>query len=152
MSLAFPTLYPTGKSLMLHPCNCIKGMVNLHVNVYTVKCENSVSYACHLFNHLTYRCCRLYSSTLETGHHFKHLMLYADGRFAKHPRFRFFALNTEMRLEGSASGKNICETTPTGRSIVSWRSKSHDWFPGKCFLQSSFTLCHQFTGNQSVLV
>ena len=25
-------------------------------------------------------------------------MMYDDGRFAKHPLFRFFALNTEMRL------------------------------------------------------
>ena len=31
------------------------------------------------------------------GNYFKHLMMYEDGRFAKHPRFRFFALNTEMR-------------------------------------------------------
>ena len=31
------------------------------------------------------------------GNYFKHLMMYEDGRFAKHPQFRFFALNTEMR-------------------------------------------------------
>ena len=31
------------------------------------------------------------------GNYFKHLMMYDDNRFAKHPRFRFFALNTEMR-------------------------------------------------------
>ena len=30
------------------------------------------------------------------GNNFKHLMQYDDGRFAQHPRFRFFALNTEM--------------------------------------------------------
>ena len=30
------------------------------------------------------------------GNYFKHLMMYDDNRFAKHPRFRFFALNTEM--------------------------------------------------------
>ena len=30
----------------------------------------------------------------------KHLLMYEDGRFAKHPRFRFFALNTEMRRRG----------------------------------------------------
>ena len=26
-----------------------------------------------------------------------YLLMYADGRFARHPRFRYFALNTEMR-------------------------------------------------------
>ena len=31
------------------------------------------------------------------GNYFKHLTMYDDNRFAKHPRFRFFALNTEMR-------------------------------------------------------
>ena len=25
-----------------------------------------------------------------------YLLMYADGRFARHPRFRYFALNTEM--------------------------------------------------------
>ena len=33
------------------------------------------------------------------GNYFKHLTMYDDNRFAKHPRFRFFALNTEMRLQ-----------------------------------------------------
>ena len=32
------------------------------------------------------------------GNYFKHLMMYEDGRFAKHPRFRYFALNTESSL------------------------------------------------------
>ena len=31
------------------------------------------------------------------GNYFKHLTMYDDNRFGKHPRFRFFALNTEMR-------------------------------------------------------
>lgn len=31
-----------------------------------------------------------------TSNYFKHLMMYDDGRFSKHPQFRFFALNTEM--------------------------------------------------------
>lgn len=34
---------------------------------------------------------------VAVGHYFKHLMMYDDGRFATHPRFRYFALNTEMR-------------------------------------------------------
>ena len=35
--------------------------------------------------------------TITVGNYFKHLMMYEDGRFARHPRFRYFALNTEMR-------------------------------------------------------
>ena len=39
------------------------------------------------------------------GNYFKHLMMYDDGRFAKHPRFRFFALNTEMRWRAIQTGR-----------------------------------------------
>ena len=31
-------------------------------------------------------------------------MMYKDGRFAKHPRFRYFALNTEMRWRALQAG------------------------------------------------
>ena len=34
-----------------------------------------------------------------------HLMQYNDGRFARHPRFRFFALNTEMRHRALQTGR-----------------------------------------------
>ena len=50
---------------------------------------------------------RLLQVTL--GNYFKHLMQYSDGRFAQHPRFRFFALNTEMRHHAGP----ICTPTPT---------------------------------------
>ena len=39
------------------------------------------------------------------GNYFKHLLMYDDGRFAKHPRFRFFALNTEMRWRALEAGR-----------------------------------------------
>ena len=39
------------------------------------------------------------------GNYFKHLMQYNDGRFARHPRFRFFALNTEMRHRALQTGR-----------------------------------------------
>ena len=35
--------------------------------------------------------------TVTIGYYFKHLLMYRDGRFARHPRFTYFALNTEMR-------------------------------------------------------
>ena len=39
------------------------------------------------------------------GNYFKHLVMYEDGRFATHPRFRFFALNTEMRWRALQAGR-----------------------------------------------
>lgn len=57
MSLAFPTLFPTGTA--------------------------------------QFRAARMRPITI--GNYFLHLTKYKDGRFAKHPRFRYFALNTELR-------------------------------------------------------
>ena len=37
--------------------------------------------------------------------YFKYLMLYDNGCFARHPRFRFFALNTEMRHRAVQTGR-----------------------------------------------
>ena len=39
------------------------------------------------------------------GNYFKHLLMYEDGRFATHPRFRFLALNTEMRWHALQVGR-----------------------------------------------
>ena len=46
---------------------------------------------------------RTHSVTI--GNYFKHLMMYKDGRFAKHPWFRYFALNTEMRSRTLQAGR-----------------------------------------------
>lgn len=34
---------------------------------------------------------------ITVSNYFKHLIKYGDGRFTKHPRFHYLALNTEMR-------------------------------------------------------
>uniref|UniRef100_A0A1X7VMZ5 Uncharacterized protein n=1 Tax=Amphimedon queenslandica TaxID=400682 RepID=A0A1X7VMZ5_AMPQE len=44
-------------------------------------------------------------NSVTVGNYFTHLMKYDDGRFAKHPRFRFFALNTEMRWRANETGR-----------------------------------------------
>ena len=46
------------------------------------------------------------------GNYFTHLMKYSDGRFAKHPRFRFFALNTEMRRRALQAGRIYIQQHP----------------------------------------
>ena len=43
--------------------------------------------------------------TVTAGQYFKHLLMYGDGQFAKHPRFRYFALNTVMRWRGLQTGR-----------------------------------------------
>ena len=42
---------------------------------------------------------------ITVGNYFKHLLMYADGRFARHPRFRYFSLNTEMRWWALQAGQ-----------------------------------------------
>ena len=42
----------------------------------------------------------------------KHLTMYDDNRFAKHPRFRFFALNTEMRWRALQTGRVYVKQHP----------------------------------------
>ena len=59
------------------------------------------------------------------GYYLKHLMMYSDGRFARHPRFRNFALNTEMRcvhckLVVSTSVKTLRMHAFLWMSCVTW--------------------------------
>ena len=35
---------------------------------------------------------------VTVGNYFKHILRYGDGRFVRHPRFRYFALNTWCAL------------------------------------------------------
>ena len=50
--------------------------------------------------------------SVTVGNYFKHLMLYHDQRFAKHPRFRYFALNTEMRHRALQTGRIYVRQNP----------------------------------------
>ena len=56
------------------------------------------------------------------GNYFKHLMMYGDGRFAKYPRFRFFALNTEMRWRALQTGRVYVKQHPGDAQLnfVTW--------------------------------
>lgn len=49
---------------------------------------------------------------ITIGNYYKHLMLYKDGRFAKHPRYRYFALNTEMRWRALQTGRIYVKQHP----------------------------------------
>ncbi len=50
--------------------------------------------------------------TVTIGRYLKHLMLYKDGRFARHSRFRYFALNTEMRWRALQAGRIYVRQNP----------------------------------------
>ena len=47
---------------------------------------------------------------VTVGNYFKHLLMYADGRFARHPRFRYFALSTEIHWRALQAGQiYVCQ-------------------------------------------
>ena len=46
------------------------------------------------------------------SNYFTHLLKYGDGRFARHPRFRFFALSTEMRWRALQAGRIYVKQHP----------------------------------------
>ena len=50
---------------------------------------------------------------VTVGNYFKHLMRYDDGRFARHPRFRYFALNSEMRWRALQTGRVYIKQHPS---------------------------------------
>ena len=47
------------------------------------------------------------------------LLMYADGRFARHPRFRYFALNTEMRWRSLQVGRIYVRQHPHDAQLFS---------------------------------
>ena len=51
-------------------------------------------------------------NAVTIGNYFKHLLMYDDGRFARHPRFRYFALNTEMRWRALQPGRTYVRQHP----------------------------------------
>ena len=42
---------------------------------------------------------------IKPAEYFKHLLWYKDGRFARHPRWRYFALNSSMRWRALSEGQ-----------------------------------------------
>ena len=46
------------------------------------------------------------------GNYFKHLIMYGGGQFARHPRFRYFALNTTMRWRALQAGRIFVNQHP----------------------------------------
>ena len=56
---------------------------------------------------------------ITIGNYFKHLMMYDDGRFAKHPRFRFFAHRILLVLNMSNIATNpLCSTSASAAWMI----------------------------------
>ena len=53
------------------------------------------------------------------GYYLKNLMMYSDGRFAKHPHFRYIAFNMEMHCRALQAGRvYICQHPEDARLSV----------------------------------
>ena len=54
----------------------------------------------------------LYPVALSIGCYLKHLIMYHDGKFAKHPRLRYIALNTDMQWRALQAGRVYIQQHP----------------------------------------
>ena len=70
---------------------------------------------------------------VTAGNYFKHLLRYGDGRFAKHPRFRYFALNTEMRWRALQTGKIYISKHPKDARLTLDEFREMVGSEGECF-------------------
>ena len=107
ISGAFPTLFPTGEADFMQKekyTQCITCVYGINTRVILTCMCLWYQYTCYTteYNFL-FAWCRQQSVTV--GLYFKHLMMFKGGRFAKHPRFRYFALNTEMRWRSLQMGR-----------------------------------------------
>ena len=62
---------------------------------------------------------------VTVGNYFKHLLMYADGRFARHSRFRYFALNTEMQWRALQAGRIYVRQHPARCPALSGGAPRH---------------------------
>ena len=51
-------------------------------------------------------------------YYLKHLMMCSDGRFARHPRFRYIVLNTEMHRRALQAGRVYIQHPEDARLFV----------------------------------
>ena len=93
-----------------------------------------------------------HQNEITIGYYFKHLIMYYEGRFAKHPRFHFFALNTEMRWRALQAGCIYVRQYPGDVQLS--LDELHDmvWKGRKGFLELYPPLCNQSLWHQAELV
>lgn len=84
------------------------------------------------------------------ANYFKHLMLYHDQRFAKHPRFRYFALNTQMRHRALQTGRIYVRQNPHDGHLSIDELREMVRHNGDA-LSNRVTLCSKSSWNTTVL-
>ena len=91
----------------------------------------------------------MHSQRFRLVMHIKHMIMYEDGRFARHPRFRYFALNSGVlyKLEGSMFNSIHTMLSCLFRSCEEWSV-----LKGGGVLQPYPALCHQSARNKALLV
>lgn len=105
------SVYETCVPTMAEPSQIEKAAAVLnwpHINKEKINEFNTVGYVAMAFpvlfpyGHADLRTRR--EKTITPINYFQHLMNYKDERFAKHPRFRYFALNSIMRWSALRNG------------------------------------------------
>ena len=98
------------QSIMVPPCVNWPSTVANPVNEFTTE-----GYISCVFPTLSNRSSRFLAPrqhSVTIGNYFKHLMLYCDQRLAKHPRFRYFTLNTQIRHRALQMGRIYVRQNP----------------------------------------
>ena len=79
------------------------------------------------------------AAQFTVGNHFKHLMMYKDGQFARYPLFCYFTLNTEVLY------KLDVPTFVSIHSAVSQTAQRDGWLRKRITFEPCPALCHQST-------
>ena len=90
--------------------------------------------------------------SVTIGNYVKHLMIYEDGRFARHPCFRYFALNTEIRWRALQTGRIYVRQQPHDAQLSVEKLRDMVGSEGRSLFKSCSTLCCQSTWDETVLV
>lgn len=59
-----------------------------------------------------------HSADIRPAEYFSHLLKYKDGRFAQHTRWRYFALNSQMRWRALQEGRVYVKQSLNGKQIT----------------------------------
>ena len=89
---------------------------------------------------------------ITVGLYFKHLMMYEDSRFAKHSRFCYFALNTEMRWCGLAESMFVSTRRMPNcwwKNFATWLAVMEKPFPTVCCTMLQLCVARSSAGSDS---
>ena len=86
----------------------------------------------------------LHMRLVTLGYYLKHLMMYSDGRFARHLHFRYFALNTEMRWRALRMGHVYIRQRPEDARLFVDELVGTSFSSRVCHYAGSFSGTHPY--------